>query len=138
MARRGHPLSASILAGADSGLLPLDTDLLGLTSLGGGESSSGPYTGIKALMLAVLDNGISSYLSSVPRIRAEAEHWVNSKRQRSPFSFSIVCETLGLEPDAVRAELHRWRDSGVSPARAIARRRPNARGANRGLTRETG
>ncbi len=138
MARRGHPLSASILAGEDTGLFPVDSDLVGITSLGGGESSRGPYTGIKALMLAVLDNGISSYLSSVPRIRAEAEQWVTSKRQRSPFAFSIVCETLGLEPDAVRAELRRWRDSGISPARAIARRRPNARSAARALTRETG
>ena len=136
MARRGQFLSPTFVLGEDAAS-GFDADFLGLTSLGGGESSRGPYTGIKALMLAVLDNGISCYMSHVARIRTEAEHWVNSKHTRSPFSFSVVCETLGLEPDAVRAELRRWREIGVSPDRALTRRRPNASRAGRGLTRET-
>ena len=87
----------------------------------------GPYTGIKALMLAVLDNGITCYLSDQPRIRTEAEHWVTATSSRSPFAFTVVCETLGLEPEAVRAQLRRWRSSGEVPPAISARRRPRAR-----------
>ena len=136
MARRGQYLSPMFIAGDDAAS-GFDADFLGLTSLGGGESSRGPYTGIKALMLAVLDNGITSYMSHVARIRTEADHWVNSTRTRSPFSFPVVCETLGLEPDAVRAELRRWREADASPARALTRRRPNASRAGRTLPPES-
>jgi len=109
----------------------LDVDLLRLASLGGGESRSGQYTGTKALMLAILEDGIRSYLSPVTRIRGEAEYWVSSSRQRSPFSFTVVCETLGLEPDAVRAALRRLREKNVSPRRALGRSRPNVRRSGR-------
>jgi len=136
MTRRGQYLRPMFIAGDDAAS-GFDSDFLGLTSLGGGESSRGPYTGVKALMLAVLDNGITSYMSHVSRIRTEAELWINSARTRSPFSFAVVCETLGLEPDAVRAELRRWRETDGSPARALTRRRPNASRAGRGLIRKT-
>jgi len=86
-----------------------------------------PFTGIKALMLAVLDNGIMCYLSDQPRLRTEAEHWVTAPRSRSLFSFAVVCEILGLEPDAVRAQLRRWRTSGEAPPAIGARHRPRAR-----------
>jgi hypothetical protein len=115
-----------------------DLDLFGVCSLGGGEPSAGPYTGIKALMLAVLDNGIASYLSSTPRIRAEAEYWISASGRRSPFSFTVVCETLRLEPEAVRAALQRLRDRGRGPVRSIGRRRQNVRRAGRLLARKTG
>ena len=136
MAYRGRFLSPKFVASEDLGS-GFDADVLGLSSIGGGESSRGPYTGVKALMLAVLDNGISCYMSRIPSLRTEAEHWVNSTRTRSPFCFPVVCEMLGLEPDAVRAELRRWREADRSPARALTRRRPNASRAGRGLTRET-
>ena len=86
-----------------------------------------PFTGIKALMLAVLDNGILCYLSDQPRLRTEAEHWVATTRSRSLFSFAVVCEILGLDPDAVRAQMRRWRTSGTAPAAISARHRPRAR-----------
>jgi len=114
----------------------VDLDLLGIGSLGGGESSAGSYTGIKALMLAVLDNGIASYLSSTPRLRAEAEYWISASAQRSPFSFTVVCETLRLEPDAVRVALRRLRNREAGPIRAIGRRRQNVRRAGRLLIRK--
>jgi hypothetical protein len=116
----------------------LDVDLLGVCSLGGGEPSARPYTGIKALMLAVLDNGIASYLSSTPRIRAEAEYWISAPGRRSPFSFTVVCETLRLEPDAVRVALRRLRNREGGPIRSIGRRRQNVRRAGRLLVRKTG
>jgi hypothetical protein len=62
--------------------MEVDVDLLRFASLGGGESRSSQYTGTKALMLAVLEDGIRSYLSPVARIRAEAEYWIASARSR--------------------------------------------------------
>jgi len=111
-------------------------DLLGVRGIGGGECTRGPYTGIKALMLAVLDNGIACYMSSNARLRSEAEDWVRSSQRRSPFCFQVVCETLGLEPNAVRTELRRWREPGTLPDRAFSRRRPNVTRARRVATRD--
>jgi hypothetical protein len=122
----------------EAGLNDFDLDLIRLASLGGGESRSTQYTGTKALMLAILEDGIRSYLSPVGRIRAEAEYWVTSTRQRSPFSFTVVCETLGLEPEAVRAALKRLRAKNVSPRRAIGRSRPNVRRTGSLVGRKTG
>ncbi len=96
-----------------------------LRSIGGGTGSGQPFTGIRALMLAVLDNAISNYLGSTAQLREEAELWINSRSRRSPFSFSIVCETLGLDSEAVRAALHRWRMSAPETPRIAGRRRPN-------------
>jgi len=127
--RRGlrGSFQAPSLATEVAGIHDLDVDLLGVTSIGGGDSMRGPYTGTKALMLAVLDNGIACYFSRTPRIRAEAECWVTSNRQHSPFAFIVVCETLGLEPEAVRTALRRMRLRNSEPVRAIGRRRPNVR-----------
>jgi len=89
--------------------------------------SPASHAGLKSLMLAVLDNGIASYFSSTPRIRAEAEYWIDTRARRSPFSFTVVCETLDLEPDAVRAALQRERErSGFevgTPGRRTSMRR---------------
>src|SRR5574340_823534 len=86
------------------------------------------YAGLKGLMLAVLDNGIASYFSSTPRIRAEAEYWIDTRARRSPFSFTVVCETLDLEPDAVRAALQRERKRNVMEGAATGRRTSMRRG----------
>lgn len=118
------------------GIGDLDLDLrAGVVS--GGEPRRTEYTGTKALMLAVLEDGIRSYLSPVGRVRSEAEYWVSARRERSPFSFSVVCETLGLEPDAVRQALERMRSKNVVPRRAIRRSRPNVRRGSRISTRKS-
>ena len=70
---------------------------------------NGPFTGLKALMLAVLENGIAAYLGLPGRRREEAEAWIMTRHHRSPFAFAVVCETLGLEPSAVRTTLQEWR-----------------------------
>jgi hypothetical protein len=97
-----------------------------LIGLGGGEARAAVYTGTKALMLAVLEEAIQSFLSEEPQRRDEAELWVSSRR-RSVFSFLVVCETLGLEPSAVRRALQRLRARQV-PAKGLTRSRPNAGG----------
>jgi hypothetical protein len=117
--------------GREVGIGELDLEFMQLTSLGGGEPRTAQYTGTKALMLAILEDGIRSYLSPVGRVRSEAEYWVKAGRQRSPFSFIVVCETLGLEPEAVRVALERLRSRNVSPRRALGRSRPNVRRTGR-------
>ncbi len=82
-------------------------------------------------MLAVLEDGIVSYLARGAVERAEAETWINGRSRRSPFSFPVVCETLGLEPSAVRIALQRMRTQCASKRRPIGRSRPNVRRAHR-------
>ena len=83
-----------------------DLQLLSFGSLGGGEPRGGDYTGIKALMLAVLEDGIRSCGGSPGSVRTEAQDWVRSN-QRPPFSFVVICETLGIDPGAARRALAR-------------------------------
>jgi hypothetical protein len=112
-------------------------DLASLIGIGGGESHSAPYTGTKALMLAVLVDAIRNYLSPEPGARAEAEGWVRSRQRRSVFSFIVVCETLGLEPKAVRPALRNLRAQQTTPAH-IPRGRSNVRrGTDRCAIRAT-
>ena len=84
-------------------------------------------------MLAVLEDGIRSYLSSMERTRTEAEAWIESRRNDTLFSFSVVCQTLGLEPSAVRRALHRLRTKNAPPRETLKRSRRNVRRAGRAL-----
>ena len=108
-----------------------DMEQSGLRSLGGGESRHGEHTGTKALMLAVLNDGIQCFLRTSGRFRVEADHWIMSRQRRSPFSFVVVCETLGLEPDAVRRALQHWRATNTAPMASLVRRRPYVRRSRR-------
>lgn len=83
------------------------------------QEGSGTY----ALMLAVLEEGIRTYLTGRGRLRAEAEFWILSHGKRSLFSFSVVCEHLGLDPDATRSALQRMRSQ--SESKGLTRSRPN-------------
>jgi hypothetical protein len=92
-----------------------------------------PHNGTRALMLAVFEDAVRCYLSGHGRVKIEAEEWVHSLQRRSPFSFVVVCETLGLAPSAVRGALQRFREERLAPPRAIGRTRPYARRARRTL-----
>ncbi len=107
--------------------IELELGAIRFAPVAGGEPRNGEYTGTKALMLAVLENGFRSYFSPKVRIRAEAERWVTNAQGRAPFSFVVVCETLGLEPDAVRLALRRLRatQAPTQTQPAIKRSRPN-------------
>jgi hypothetical protein len=66
----------------------------------------------RRLMLAVLEDALRSYerYASSARQRGrrlfrEAEEWFASDAATWPFSFVIICETLDLEPEYVRAGL---------------------------------
>jgi hypothetical protein len=108
---------------------PVDEDLVDVQwqTLTAGESRSGQLTGTKALMLAVLEDGIRSYLGRSRLLADEAECWIFSRARQSPFCFVVVCETLGLQPDAVRKTLERLKSEHVSPRKAIPRARHNVR-----------
>jgi len=41
------------------------------------------------------------------RLRAEAQHWVESDEARWPFAFVNVCAVLGLDPSCVRKAIAR-------------------------------
>lgn len=97
--------------------------------LGGGEPRVSEYTGTKALMMAVLEDGIRAYCGTAGCRRAEAESWVRSNG-RGTFSFDVVCETLGLEPDAVRQAVARLKNQSALPRRVrqnVRRDGPTAR-----------
>lgn len=109
----------------------VDDDVRLMVSLGGGEARGTDYTGTKALMLAILEDGVRAYLGNASRLRAEAELWVGDPQSRWIFSFGIICETLGLEPDSVRAVLGRWRAEQASPDLLREARRDRMRAAAR-------
>lgn len=99
-----------------------------LIGLGGGDARSEPYSGPKALMLAILEDAIRTFLSKDARAREEAESWMFGRHPPSVFSFTVVCETLGLEPKAVRLAMRRLEEREVAGS-MLPRSRPNARGA---------
>lgn len=103
-----------------------DLDIAHLQSVTGGESRSGQLTGTKALMLAVLEDGIRSYLRGSGLAARDADFWIHSQRRHSPFSFIVVCEILGLSPEAVRETLRRLRGD-VAARKMIPRARHNVR-----------
>jgi hypothetical protein len=57
-------------------------------------------------MLAVLEESMRSTWGSQRRLREAARAWVASTA-RSAFSFTVVCEIIGIAPAAVRRALAR-------------------------------
>lgn len=72
-------------------------------------------TGIKRLHLAVLERALSD-VALWTGIAAESRHWLKSK-QEAPFSFTAVCEALGLDADWMREGVARWLRGGARLAR---------------------
>jgi hypothetical protein len=101
-------------------------EILRLNPVASGESRA-QLTGTKALMLAVFDDGIRSYLNGSRLVQAEAEDWLNSNRRYSPFAFVVLCETFGLDPHAVRATVKRMKQEHRAPGEILPRVRNNVR-----------
>src|SRR5213593_4224734 len=73
-------------------------------------------SGEKALMLAVLEDGIRCFQEhlrnprSNPRLLSQqAEGWIRANDYEWPFSFQNVCETLGINPESLRGALLGWK-----------------------------
>jgi len=136
----GGTMHRSMKRSTGGGLAFADQDDLmfqRLQPVTGGESRTGQLTGTKALMLAVLEDGIRSYLGSARGIAQDAEYWIYTHRRHSPFSFVVVCEILGLDANAVRKTLKRMKDENVSPRKAFPRTRHNVRIPGRVYARKT-
>lgn len=86
-----------------------------------------PRSGTRALMLAVLDDAIHSLSSPRSLVRAEAEHWITSRKRRYVFSFEVICETLEFEPSAVRRSVVDLLGRKRTRGRLLRRTRPNVR-----------
>ena len=102
-------------------------DLRNLRGIGGGEPNRGQFNGVRALMLAVLEDAIRCYLEGRRMEEMEAEIWTLSRERSSPFAFEVVCETLGLDAAAVRGALRRMKNASESRPKFTRRLRGNAR-----------
>jgi hypothetical protein len=72
----------------------------------------------KSLMYAVLKDGIRCFYKHVGATRrkyrkmsAEAEEWILEDTWDYPFSFRVICDTLGIDSDCLRSRLVEWKDS---------------------------
>jgi hypothetical protein len=101
-------------------------------------SQASLFTGrpVAALLRAVLEDALTCFQSQfltegrrVQREAQEAEAWFLSKEEDWPFSFMAVCAVLGLEPEAIRQQLRRWRRSHLATPqrkiRCVAVRQPH-------------
>jgi len=78
----------------------------------------------KALMYAVLKDGIRCFYKHVGATRrkyrkmsAEAEEWLMEDTYDYPFSFRVICDTLGIDADALRGRLLQWKDAELERRR---------------------
>lgn len=81
----------------------------------GQQMSMRDYQALRALMLAVLEDGIACFEGHFfkpsrtnEKLYHQAEEWINSKDD-GVFSFNNVCETLGLDPERLRKGLEQWK-----------------------------
>jgi hypothetical protein len=97
--------------------------------------SKTPLEGERALLLAVLEDGLGCFQDNVlPRNRKkqmlleEAREWFLTTI-RIGFSRSVsICATLGLEPGYIRQGLRRWQERGRAPSPKWRRSRPMQQG----------
>ena len=91
---------------------------------------------VKKLMMAILEDALRCFQNncdaksgSRKRLFQEAEHWLCGEGGEGPFSFEMVCETLGIEPSFLRNGLKEWRRQQIegNSARRLARRSPVVR-----------
>jgi len=91
-------------------------------------------SGEKALMLAVLEDGIRCFQEhlrnprSNPRLLSQqAEDWIRADDYEWPFSFNNVCETLGIDPSALRAALLAWKAKRIAERQQTGGPTPTAK-----------
>lgn len=108
-------------------LVPDDFDFVVRQGIGGGTPAAAAHSGLRALMVAVLEDAIRCLLGPVPHHRAQAEVWMFSRRTQSPFAFDTVCEVLGLDAGAVRRSLRAMARERAPGGPVRGRSRPNVR-----------
>lgn len=85
----------------------------------GVQSGSSDDQALRALMLAVLEDGVACFQGHFfkpsrtnDELFEEAEEWIHLNDD-GVFSFNNVCETLGLHPGQLRKGLERWKAKQV-------------------------
>jgi hypothetical protein len=88
-------------------------------------------SGEKALMLAVLEDGIRCFQEHLrtPRsnpqlLSQESEAWIKADDWEWPFSFNNVCETLSINPEALRSALLKWKAQRLAEREGLGRPTP--------------
>src|SRR5262249_23661338 len=86
--------------------------------LNGVSAKRGPSRAIPAerrLMVAVLADAFGCFQKNLlarsakkRRLFLEAEQWIRSEDMQWPFSFRNICDVLGFDPDALRAQADAW------------------------------
>ncbi len=78
----------------------------------------------KALMYAVLKDGIRCFYKHVGATRRkyrkmsdEAEEWLMDDTWDYPFSFEVICDTLGIDGECLRAKLLAWKEAELERRR---------------------
>ena len=104
-------------------------------------ASRGPRGGLQPeqlLLAAILEDAVDAYLER-GEVRSgrrrgaltAVETWFAEDEPSAPFSFTYVCQALGLEPSAVRAALARRRnratERSMRSSRPPSARRPGRR-----------
>ncbi|HYD47496.1 MAG TPA: hypothetical protein VEB21_04080 [Terriglobales bacterium] len=111
----------------DLELLPAGAyDIPDVVNLGGGERRDGVVTGVRALLLALLEDSVRCYLGDKAALRREAERWIEGRQRGAAVTFEAVCSSFGLDPSATRRHLRRLRLAQADP-RQMGRARPNVR-----------
>jgi hypothetical protein len=82
---------------------------------------------IRRLMLAMLRDALVCIANrpgtggfATHKAAREALAWIEDTNDREIFSFNSICDSLGINPDALRKSLADWQRSG----RRLARRSP--------------
>jgi hypothetical protein len=102
-----HAVSSDFMAGLIEPDIILPEQLLGIGSKGlsGGE---------RKLMAAILSDGVEAYISQISlnselnKVRSDAVDWVETRDYSYVFSFDMVCQALGIEPEYLRLGLLRY------------------------------
>ena len=114
--RKAAPGAAEAVGSRGTEQLPrgLGRDVGRPAPLLAGHGGSG-IVGVKALMLAVLEDALRCAQSTLrhrsvdpPRLRQQALRWMEATHDKRLFSFATICETLGMDPRAVRAVVRTW------------------------------
>jgi len=100
-----------------------------LDAMKGGTAAE--QSGVKSLMIAILEEGIRGYFSPKPEERGDAEAWIGSGERGYVFAFMTICDTLDINGEAVRSALQERREADGFIQRRRIRTRNNVRHAGR-------
>jgi hypothetical protein len=96
--------------------------------------------GEKRLIFAVLEDAVSCFQRHCAardkkgrELFREAEAWIMNENDDQVFSFSNVCESLGINPEYLRRGLMKWKEKQVSRRRRGERKEVKKHGERSGV-----